>query len=56
MVIAPTFLDESDVKVPVKNDFSEVFERDKFNGKFVGKVQLHNLVTLLLKLQYCNVF
>ena len=30
-----------DVQVPAKHDFSETFERDKIDGKFVGKGELH---------------
>ena len=36
----PTVLDESEVKVPVNNDFYETFERDKFDGKKLAKVSL----------------
>ena len=36
-----TVPDDSDVRVPVKHDFSETFERDNFDGKFVGKGELH---------------
>ena len=38
---APTIPDDSKVQVPVKHDLREVFERDKFDGKFVGKGELH---------------
>ena len=31
----------SDVQVPVKHEFSETFERDKFDEKFIGKGELH---------------
>ena len=44
---APTVPDDSDVQVPVKHDFSEAFERNKFDGKFVGKGESHNIVTRL---------
>ena len=32
---------EIDVQVPVKHDFSETFERDKFDGKCFGKGELY---------------
>ena len=37
----PTFPDDSGVQVPVKHDFSEIFEREKFDGKFVDEGVLH---------------
>ena len=39
---APKVPDESDVQVPVNHDFCETFERDNFDGKFVGKGELHS--------------
>ena len=36
----PTVLDDSEVQVPVNNDFYEAFERDKFDGKKLAKVSL----------------
>ena len=38
---APTVLENSGVQVPVKHDFSEIFESEKFYGKFVGKGEVH---------------
>ena len=53
---APTVLDESDVQVPVKHDFSDIFERDKFDGEFVVKCEWRNIFNFLLKLQSHNAF
>ena len=47
---ATTFPYSSEVLVPVKHDFSETFEREKLDGKTVGKGELHNIVTCLCKL------
>ena len=52
----PTVTDESDVQVPVKHEFSDIFEREKLYGKSVGKGELNNLVTPLCKLQSHNLF
>ena len=35
--MAQKFLDDSYIKVPVKYDFSETFEREKFDGKVFVK-------------------
>ena len=43
----PALSDDSDVHVTVKHDFSETFERDKLDGKYIGKGELHNIVTSL---------
>ena len=32
---------DSYVQVPVNHDFGEKFERDKYDGKFLGKYELH---------------
>ena len=40
----------------MKHEFSATFEREKFNGKFVGKGDLHNIVNCLCNLQSHNVF
>ena len=53
---APTVPDDSDVQVPVKHYFSNTFERDESDGKFVGNGGLNNLVTHLFKLPSHNVF
>ena len=53
---ATTFPYSSEVLVPVKHDFSETFEREKLDGKTVGKGELHNIVTCLCKLQFHSVF
>ena len=53
---APTVTYDSEVQVQVKNYFSETFEREKFDGKTVGKGELYNIVTRLFKLQSHNVF
>ena len=42
--------------MPGKYDFSDTFERDKFDGKFVGKGELHYIYNRLCKLQSHNVF
>ena len=39
--MAQKFLDDSYIQVPVKYDFSETFEREKFDGKVFVKGQLH---------------
>ena len=52
----PTLTDDSKLQVTVKHDFSETFERDKLDGKTVGKGEFHNLVTSLCKIQYHNLF
>ena len=44
---APKFLDDSEVQVPVKHNFDETFERDKFNRETVGRGKFHNLFTRL---------
>ena len=44
---APTDSYDIDVQVPVKHDFSETFQRDRFDGRFVGKGEWHNLVNFL---------
>ena len=53
---APTVPDESDVQVLMKHEFSETFERDKFDGKFVHKGELHNIVNHLCNSQSHIVF
>ena len=45
----PIFPDESGVQAPVEHDFSEIFERDKFDGKFVGKGELHYIFKLFVE-------
>ena len=42
---APTALDDSRVKMPVKHELSEKFEREKFDGEIFGKGEPNNLVT-----------
>ena len=42
--------------MPVKNDLSETFERNKFDGKTVKKGKFNNIVTRLCKLQSHNLF
>ena len=37
--------------MPLKHDFSEIFEREDFYGKTVGKGEFHNIITRLCKLQ-----
>ena len=37
----PTVPDDSVVQVPVKHDFSEIFERGNFDGKCIGNGELH---------------
>ena len=44
---APSVPYYSDVQVPVKHDFSNTFERDKFDGRFLGKFELHHIVNFL---------
>ena len=44
---APIVPDESEVQFPVKHEFSEIFEREQFDGGKVGKDEFHNLVTRL---------
>ena len=38
------------------HDFSETFDKEKFDGITVGKCEFHNLVTRLCKLQCHNFF
>ena len=38
---APSIPYDIDVQVVVKRDFSERFDRDKFDGRFIDKVELH---------------
>ena len=52
----PTIPDDSYVQVPVKHDFSEIFEREKIDGEMFGKGEWHNLVNFLCKLQSYIVF
>ena len=52
----PTVPDNSYVQVPLNYNFIEIFERNKFDGKFVGKGEWHNLVNCLIKFQSHNVF
>ena len=33
----------------MKRDFSEKFEREKFDGGFIGKVELHYICYLFVK-------
>ena len=40
------FLDNSDLQVSMKHEFSETFERNKFDLKFVGKGYLHYMKLL----------
>ena len=47
--MAPTVPDGRDVQVPVKHEFSETFERDKFDGKFFVKGDLHYTCQLFVK-------
>ena len=44
---APIVPDESEVQFPVKHEFSDIFEREKFDGEKFGKGEFHNLVTRL---------
>ena len=53
---SPTVPNDSEVQVPVKHDFREVFEREQFDGKFVGKGEFIIFVNRLCKLQSHNVF
>ena len=53
---SPKVPDDSKVRVPVKHDFGGTFYRYQFNGKTVGKSELHNLVTRLCKLNSHNFF
>ena len=46
-----TVPDVSEVQIPKKHDFSETFERDKVDGKTVGKGEFNIFVTRLCKLQ-----
>ena len=39
--MAPTVPGDIDLQVPLKHDLSEIFERDKFDGKCFGKGELH---------------
>ena len=43
-------------KVPVKHDFGETFDREKFDGESSGKGEWNNLVNRLCKLQSHNIF
>ena len=52
----PALSDDSDVHVTVKHDFSETFEREKFDCKIVGKGEWHNLVDRSFKPYPRNVF
>ena len=45
----PTSPDESYEQAPVKHDFSETFERDKSDCKFVGKGELHYIFKLFVE-------
>ena len=53
---SPSVTYDSEVKVPVKHEFSETFEREQLDGKTVGKGEFHNLVNSLCKIQYHNLF
>ena len=44
---APIVLENSGVQVPVKHDFSETFERDNSDGKFVVKGEFHDIINRL---------
>ena len=44
---APIVPDESEVQLPVKHEFSEIFEKEQFYGGKVVKGEFHNLVTFL---------
>ena len=44
---APIVPDESEVQLPVKHEFSEIFGREKFDGGKVGTSEFHNIVTRL---------
>ena len=48
--------DDRKVQVPVKHDLSEKFDREKFNGKTVGKCEFNDFETRWFKLQYHNFF
>ena len=39
----------SDVKVTLKRDFSETFEMGKYDGGYIGKVELHYICYLFVK-------
>ena len=42
--------------MPVKYDFNETFEREKFDGDFFGKGDLHYTINRLCKIKSHNVF
>ena len=44
------------MQLPAKHDFSENFERDKFDGKTVDKGEYNDFVTRLFKIQSHNLF
>ena len=53
---APIFPYDSEAQVPAKHDFSDTFEREKFDGETVGKSTFNNLVTPLCRLQSHHFF
>ena len=48
-VRAPTVRYDSALQVTVKSDFSEIFEMEKSDGEFIGKVKLHYICYLFVK-------
>ena len=46
---APTVRYDSALQVTVKSDFSEIFEMEKSDGEFIGKVELHYICYLFVK-------
>ena len=52
--MAPTVSYDSGFCVSVKHDFSETFDREKPDGKTVGKGEFNYFVTRLCKLQSCK--